>query len=258
MKNRIYYHIYLDDYFSWSYIFTEQMTLAEKTGLLHNVDKMKISAISKKDNRFDLFIKLCKEFPINIEIEFIENQYNSDFEMMQDFSILQGKSQDSFKKLTSEIPTITKLYNDCQKEDLKVLYLHSKCISSLVNNMLIQPLPSKFKNRFLWRQFMNYGVITNWQKCVSALDIHDTAGIDYKDTPPHYSGNFWWTKSEHVRNSSNPSYTLWWENFKKSSPDPWIQNLSDRFAAEFWLCSKPNTNSFNIGSNEGYFNARDI
>lgn len=258
MNNRIYYHIYLDDYYSWSYIFTEQMTLAEKTLLLNNVDKMKITAISKNDNRAELFLKLCKVFPVNIELELIESNYSNDFEMLEDFSILQGKSQDNFKKLTNEIPTITKLYNDCQKEDLKVLYLHSKCVSALSNTMLKHPLPSKFKNRFLWRQFMNYGVITNWKICVNALDIHDTAGIDYKNSPPHYSGNFWWTKSDHVRNSANPSSSGWWEQFKSSSSESWFQNISDRFAAEFWVCNKPNTISFNVQSNDGYFNDRDI
>lgn len=234
------------------------MTLAEKTGLLGNVDMMKVTAISKNDNRADLFVKLCREFPVPIEIQFIESNYNNDFEMLEDFSILQGKSQDNFKRLTNEIPTITKLYNDCQKEDLKVLYLHSKCVSALVNNLLKQPLPSKFKNRYLWRQFMNYGVLTNWKKCTEALDTFDTAGIDYKDNPPHYSGNFWWTKSEHVRSSANPSDPQWWEKFKNSSDDAWIRNISDRFAAEFWVCSKPNTKAFNVQSNEGYFNARDI
>lgn len=254
MKNRIYYHAYLDDFFSWSHIFTDQLTYMEKQNLLQNVEMMKITAISKNDGRLKLFSKLCSTFPVQIELEWIENKYQNDFQMLEDWNQLQGNTA----KPADEINTIKKLYSDCQTEDLNVLYIHTKAVTAVSNTLIKYEMASKFKNRHLWRQFMNWGVIGNWKTCVDALQTHDTAGIDYQTTPPHYKGNFWWTKSSHVRRLNNPQDDNWWDSYKASSSDPWIQNISNRFRNEFWVCSHPETKSFNVRDNNGYYVANDI
>lgn len=252
--NRIYYHAFLDDYFSWAHIFVEQMTMIEKQNIFSTVDKMRITAITKNDVRAEAFHRMCSDFAVNIEIHFIESKYANDFEMLEDWSHLQG---DAVKPL-SETVTLSKVYEDSLNTDMNVLYLHAKSVTSTANLLLKYRNTSKFKNRHLWRKFMNYGVIENWQKCTEALLTHDTAGIDFQTTPPHYKGGFWWAKSNHIRQLSHPEDNLWWENLKKSSNDRWIQNLSNRFRDEFWLCSKPNTKSFNVASNNGYFVENDI
>jgi hypothetical protein len=105
---------------------------------------------------------------------------------------------------------------------------------------------------------MNWGVIGNWKTCVDSLNSHDTAGIDYRNNPPHYKGNFWWTKSSHVRTLQHPENDHWWNELKQNSQDPWIRNVSNRFRSEFWVCSRPNTKSFNIKENDNYYVDNDI
>lgn len=254
MTNRIYYHAYLDDFFSWAHIFTDQLCMMEKDSLLENIDKMKITVISKNDRRIEIFTNLCKSFPVNAELEFIESKYSNDFEMLEDWSHLQNDAV----KPVSETITLTKLYDDCLKEDIKVLYLHTKAVTSVSNCLIKHGHASKFKNRHLWRQLMNWGAITYWRHCVNTLNQYDAVGIDYQNTPPHFKGNFWWSKSEHIKSLPDPRDDQWWINFKKSSTDPWIQNLANRFRDEFWICSRDNTKAFNIRPNNGYYVENDI
>lgn len=255
MKNRIYYHTYLDDYYYWTSIFTDQMTQMEKSGLFQNTEMLKVTAISTlKDNRFDIFQKMCRVYPVNVEIQFIESAYETDFDMLKDWSHLQGNAV----KPVSETITLSKLYDDCKQEDVNVLYLHSKAVTAITNCLIKHGQASKFKNRHLWRQFMNWGVIQNWQNCIQSLNEYDTAGVDYQITPPHYKGNFWWSKSEHIRNLPDPRDDMWWTQFKASSSDHWIRNLANRFRDEFWICAKENTKAFNIRSNNGFYVENDI
>jgi hypothetical protein len=254
MKNRVYYHGYLDDYFSWAHIFTDQMCLMEKDGLMSNIDMMKITVISKKDKRLDIFANLCKSFPANFEIEVIESKYGNDFEMLEDWSHLQG---DAVKPI-SETHTLTKLYDDCKREEMNILYLHTKAVTSVSNCLIKYGHASKFKNRHLWRQLMNWGTITYWRMCVDQLKTNDAVGIDYQTTPPHFKGNFWWATSNHINALPDPRDDNWWINFKNKSNDPWIRNLSNRFRDEFWICSKENTKAFNIRPNNGYYVENDI
>jgi hypothetical protein len=254
MKNRVYYHTYLDDYFYWAHIFTDQMCMMEKDALLANVDKVKITAISKKDNRLDIFTKLCKSFPVNIELEFVESKYANDFEMLEDWSHLQNSSI----KPISETYTHAKIYDDCKHENLNVFYLHAKAVTSISNCLIKYGHASKFKNRHLWRQLMNWGTITYWRHCVNTMKEYDAVGVDYQTTPPHFRGGFWWSKSDHIRSLPDPRDDVWWNNFKSKSDDPWIRNLTNRFRDEFWICSKENTKAFNIRPNNGYYVENDI
>jgi hypothetical protein len=253
MTNRIYYHTYLDDHFYWSHIFTDQFCMMEKSQLLANVDMVKITAISKRDERIDIFSNLCRTFPVEIELEFVESKYANDFEMLEDWSELQNSSVSPI----DETHTQAKIFEDCKKENLNVLYLHAKAVTSVSNCLIKHNAASKFKNRHLWRQLMNYGNIQQWQTCVEKLKEYDTVGVDYQ-TPPHFKGTFWWSKSDHISQLSHPQDAVWWNNFKSNASDPWIQNITSRFRAEFWVCSKENTKAFNILSNNGYYVENDI
>lgn len=75
-----------------------------------------------------------------------------------------------------------------------------------------------------WRNYMNHYLITKWQDNVAKLDEgFETCGVKYIDKgfPPHYSGNFFWFKSEYAKNLAALSKV----------------NNKDRYAAEMWLCS---------------------
>ena len=255
MTNRIYYHAYLDDHYSWAHIMTDQFCMMEKGGLLQQTDMMKITAITKHDHQLmDIFKNLCMSFPVNIEIEFVISNYKNDEEMLEDWSYLQGNNVKPF----SETHTLSKIYDDCKNTDMNVLYLHTKAVTSVANCLIKHRQPSKFKNRHLWRQLMNHGVITYWKVCTDSLKEYDAAGIDYQSSPSHFRGNFWWTKSEHVKALPDPRDDTWWDNFKKNSTEPWYQNLANRFRDEFWICSKQNTKAFNVRSNDGYYVENDI
>jgi len=254
MRNRAYYHTFLDDYFSWAHIMTNQFCLMEKNHLLENIDMMKITAICKNDKRAEIFQKLCATFPVNIQIELIESKYKNDFEMLEDWSHLQG---DAVKPL-SETHTHAKIFDDCKTEDLNVLYFHAKAITSVSNCLIKHGHASKFKNRHLWRQLLNFGTLTYWNMCVEQLVENDAVGVDYQTSPPHFRGGFWWSKSSHIRELPDPRDDSWWLNFKAQATEHWYQNLSNRFRDEFWICSKKDTKAFNIVKNEGYYVENDI
>ena len=52
-----------------------------------------------------------------------------------------------------------------------------------------------------WIRMMLYWNTTRWKKAVAMLDRgYDTYGCNLRTNPrPHYSGNFWWARSSHLR-----------------------------------------------------------
>jgi hypothetical protein len=259
MKKIAYYHTYLDDLCTWANIFVEQMKYMEQSNLLQNLEKIKITAITQSDSRVRFFNDLCKTYPVESEIEYIQNPHKNDQDMMGAWSIITNTSERRDNSI-SENYTLKKIWNDCKTQDNYVLYFHAKGITATLNNLIIPGRITKYKNRYNWRQFLNWGVMTKWEECVASLeDGCDTASVDFKDVPlPHYSGNFWWSKSEHIRNLPDPQETIWWEEIKRNINDPWIKNSSDRFRDEMWVCVKENTKTYNVKDNTGEYVANDI
>lgn len=255
MKNiTAYYHAYLDDHFLWSQLVLEQFKLIEDSGLKPYLKKLKITAITQEDGRLKNFCDLLSLYQIPTEIEFIKNQYFNDVDMIE---ATKDFNQNNLKNV-DERYTLKKIYDDCQTEDQNVFYFHTKNITSIVNT-LIPGLTSKYRNRYYWRLFL-YNNISGWQKCVDALDSgYDTAGVNYSTDPTaHYSGAFYWTKSEHVKRLPDPTTKDWWIDLKKRKNHPWLSQVNDRFASEMWVCSLPETKSFNLASNNGDYIAHDI
>lgn len=254
MNITAYYHAYLDDNFLWSQLFLEQFKLIEDSGLNKHINKMRMTVITQEDGRVKNFYDLCSLYNIPTEIEFIKNQYNNDFDMVEatgDFRVNRLKNVD-------ERHTIKKIYDDCQNNDQYALYFHTKNIMSIVNN-LMPGLVSKYRNRYHWRLFLNK-TISEWKDCVAALDSgYDTAGVNYKTDPSeHYSGAFYWTKSDHVRKLPDPTDSRWWGELKARKNHPWLNQINDRFAAELWVCSLPETKAFNLAENNGDYIDNDI
>lgn len=84
-----------------------------------------------------------------------------------------------------------------------------------------------------WRDYMMHYNVAKWSECVDKLkDGFETCGCKLyehkKGFPKHYSGNFWWAKSEYIQRC----------------PPVEGLNQTDRFEAEFWLCkASPNSAS---------------
>jgi hypothetical protein len=50
-----------------------------------------------------------------------------------------------------------------------------------------------------WRNLCDYFTIHKWRLSIEMLDYYDCIGTNLKNYPKkHYSGNFWWSKSEHI------------------------------------------------------------
>ena len=129
-----------------------------------------------------------------------------------------------------EFPTITKIFEHSLKEDFRVLYIHTKGVSK--GHPFIED----------WTSLLTYFNVTKWEDRLSELESNDCTGINhfgnkedvythpaywgYGKTPVHYSGNFWWSKSEHIRTLAHP---ISW------APDGDLFRW--RMMAEMWVCS---------------------
>jgi len=139
-----------------------------------------------------------------------------------------------------EFPAMKFIRNLCKDEDCNMLYFH--CKGLLHEN-------DKIKD---WIDMLEYFNIEKYKHCLDKLIDYDMVGcnyypsiheISYVENPfpfyfnfPHFSGNYWWTKSSYVN------------TFKDELSE------TNRFDAEFWICknSKKNFWSFyNPGINFG-------
>lgn len=181
--------------------------------LLNLIDRINKSGLYDNCNRIYLVFNGEKKL-INIDI--VGDKY-----------VFIHSSQDISK---CEFPTLDLIWEKCQEEDLKVLYLHTKGVTKPNN-----------KNIEDWTQYLSYFNIYKWEDRLNDLDSFDCSGVNfggksndinehpstwgYGKSPLHYSGNFWWSKSSHIRKLPNPIKWLPDNNYYK-----W------RVMAEMWLC----------------------
>lgn len=151
--------------------------------------------------------KIDRVFVINIGIPIDRNRYDKSWIHIINLS----------ENLElSETRTINILHRFCEVNPNKnILYLHTKGVSydKKIDN-------GSHKNIDDWRNMMLYFLIERGTQCHQLLEKYDTVGCNYLTNPDHhYSGNFWWAKSDFIR-------TL--------TP---ILDVGTRHAAEFWLLS---------------------
>ena len=237
--NILYYHVYLsDDPGVWSSIVLEQLKCMEDYKMLDSLDRINVTAITQNDYRKEAFQKLCDSFSVRFNIEFVENPWRNDRQMIQNLE---------HESTITENYTYRKIYKDCHriKDDLNVCYIHTKGVTSTIRHLEVSNI-HQYKNYYYWRQYLNWGVLQNWKACVYALDLFDVAGINYYNTPSkHYSGNFWWAKSNYIKRLPDPSSKEWWRELQEKSTDPWLKTTSDIFRDEQWLCCLDNVRAFN-------------
>jgi len=122
--------------------------------------------------------------------------------------------QKTRSKLTDfEFSTLNILRNYCFKNDVNVLYMHTKGASTPYNICINE-----------WRQYMLFFNIKEHLEIIQQLNYYDACGVDFVDDPvKHFSGNFWWSKSSHIKTLLIP----------ESLPEI----ISHRHKCEFWICS---------------------
>lgn len=241
MKKYIYYHIYLtEETGCWYNLFLDQMCEVINSGLYANIEKMYIVCIGKRIE-VDLFNGLSGTFPKN---EILKSIY-LDEDNREDLSLQNVSSIDYAKNnIYDETQTMHYLQEHANREDAQFLYFHAKGITAPWR-MREEKHYHSFVNYYLWRKFMEWGCIENWKLCVDKLETHSTAGVNFGTWPvPHYSGGFWWTKSEYVRKLPDIKENDWWSVLMKTTPLNTFN--SNRNKPEMWIGTKLNNDAYNI------------
>lgn len=236
MKRICYFHVYLsDDLGTWSHITLELMKALEDSKLLRQLDEIRVTCVSKKDGREELFLKLLSTqwdtlLPVPIHVEVIRSPFENDQEMLRNIEKPEA---------VTENVTIQKMWQSSHTEIAEYLYIHTKGITS-TDNLLRNGNAQRFKTYYYWRQYLIWGVIENWKECIAALETHNVAGVNFFQEPaPHFSGGFWWANTNYIKTLPDPSTKDWWYDLKKNTNDLWLSTCSDRFRDEMWICSKP-------------------
>ena len=109
-------------------------------------------------------------------------------------------------------------------DNIKILYIHSKGVTRAPHDNSIN----------LWREHMQYFLITKYKEILPYLDEYDAVGctvinngnrsqkIDNETHCLHFSGNFWWSRSEYIKKMKKLSNTP--NNMKRNNT--------------FWLCER--------------------
>jgi hypothetical protein len=166
MKKYLIHH--LADLQNAEIIFGEQVSRLIKSGILRDTEYH--VCINGKSDRFQPYLKLLNQlYQISI------------------INIAEDCSQ-------YEYPTLKylELKVSMLNEPAAIGYIHLK---GLINQGMIQVIN--------WRHLMEFFIIDNYKHCIKWLtrDI-DIVGCNWTvDTwmKPHFSGNFWWAKSEYIK-----------------------------------------------------------
>ena len=246
MKKVAYYHLYQTDHPGvWSSILMEQIKCMEDSGLLAELDEWNITAIAQRDDRAEMLqgilnTETFRNLKVRINLDFIQNTFPNDIEMINDIQLNDGKNT------VSENITFQKMWHRCHQEDIHLLYFHAKGTTAVWRALGVKYY-QMFTQYYYGRQFSNWGVLTNWKQCIKALDKYDTAGVFLQREYPCYGANFFWSKSSYIRTLPNPATTDWWYAKKKTSSNEWIRNgASERFKEEQWTLSNPNAKPYNL------------
>lgn len=126
--------------------------------------------------------------------------------------------------------TINKIWEFSQNNpNCDILYLHTKGISYKEDHHF-------YKNINDWIDMMLYFLVDKHELCSKILNNnYYTIGCNYSNyfennveiTPPHYSGNFWWAKSDYIKLLNKLS------DDTNNSDKAWYKN-----EGEFWLLSR--------------------
>jgi len=123
------------------------------------------------------------------------------------------------------------------------LYFHTKGISHMSGQSSLCKVPGIDNDRMFrainsWRHELEWGVIDKWQSALLKLEHVDVVGVNYCPNPwPHMSGNFWWARTDYIRNLPHPTLG----NFNDQRD---FGNI-DRMKYEKWIgLNSPSCHSF--------------
>jgi len=158
----IFYHIFCNE--QTLNVVRDQIMKIIFSGLFEKIDKLYCFVTGKKEQ-----IEPVKAFLESLPAAKLE--------------IKEGVDDSTFERFT-----LNSIKDKVHAND-KFLYLHSKGVTRSPANR------AESENVYYWRNFMEYYLIKNFQKCLDKLANHDVVGVAYKEIMigPHFSGNFWWS-----------------------------------------------------------------
>lgn len=183
MKIYIYLHICCIN--NWEEVFSKLLSDIKTSGLYEKIEKIRCTVLTLECVSDELF-----QDP---KIELISVHRNLNL---------------------YELATLHPLYEHAQKEDFYVLYLHTKGVRHNKTNPCVNE----------WVDYLAYFNIEQHQICIEGLETHDTVGVNLQQEPcTHYSGNFWWSKSSHLRTLKKCVFTCY------NSPEFWVTSGPGKF-----------------------------
>jgi len=174
-------------------IVSEQLRLIIKSGLYANCDCIHVGCLGPAQERaaLDVF------FHDHSKIKIVTHSTDLEKYEFQTLKILKSES-------TNALPVF---YG---------FYIHTKGVS----------YPGNEGGKY-WRDYMNYYILTNWKEAVLNLskgyEVYGVKLQTIRDLPAkkmHYSGNFFWFKSEYA----------------KTLPNIDSLDQKNRFEAEMYIC----------------------
>lgn len=140
-----------------------------------------------------------------------------------------------------EKKTINLIHEHCvnSSEEFKFLYIHSKGVRHVDN-------PKLSKNVYDWVEYLSYFNIYKHKICLTELNNCHTIGVNLIGgdiNPIHYSGNFWWSKSSHIKKLNAITET----NCSYNSAEFWVTSI-DGIYKSLW-----NSNTHHYNDDYPYF-----
>ena len=155
---------------NYIHIVDEQLELLHTSGLYNQIKKM------------TLFICLFDE-ETNNELLPLLNKYDPDDKFIQIKTSLNLYEKFAINNYKYYI----------EDTDYYIFYFHTKGVSYDSNEVFS-----------LRRKILNFYIIQKFQLSLKLLDKYDVVGCSLTLYPKlHFSGNFWWSKSEHTNKLSN-------------------------------------------------------
>ena len=111
-----------------------------------------------------------------------------------------------------ERPTLLHMRKKSESEDVNYFYLHTKGIRHFGSPNEQQIID--------WINLMLYWNIEQWKLAIEKLKIYDTYGCNII-TGRHYSGNFWWANSTHIRELPTQIESYY------TAPEDWVHKKKD-------------------------------
>jgi hypothetical protein len=169
--NNIFWHICQLN--NWKKIVEDQYFSIVNSGLINAVEKIFVNFTGNTENE----IMFLKDIEHKIEIINFTTKYN-DYER----------------------PCLHKMLEWSQTNKSNILYIHTKGVSRPKNHHV-----------WLWRKMLEKKLVFQYEDCIKKLIDNDIVSINLinggfknqkisnEDHCAHFSGNFWWSKTDYIK-----------------------------------------------------------